>query len=80
MTHLKLEALTYQIKLNLTFEGIMQKRVNNKFDHIVNKGLIMNKFRGGLQAKQMMENAGLPSAVIFRVLTKPQITRSSDWC
>lgn len=57
----------------------MQKRINNIFDHVVNKGLIMNKFRGGLQAKQMMKNAGLPSAVILWVLTKPQITRSSDW-
>ena len=57
----------------------MQKRVNNIFDHIVNKGLIVNKFRGSLQAKQMMESAGLPSAVILRVLTKPQRTRSSDW-
>ena len=57
----------------------MQKRVNNKFDHIVNKELIMNKFRGRLQATQMMENAGLPSNVILRVLTKPQRTRSFDW-
>jgi hypothetical protein len=27
----------------------------------------------------MMENAGLPSSVILRVLAKPQRTRSSDW-
>lgn len=73
------EALIKPIKLNFIIGGIMQKRINNIFDHVVNKGLIMNKFRGGLQAKQMMKNAGLPSAVILRVLTKPQITRSSDW-
>jgi hypothetical protein len=57
----------------------MKKRQNSKFDHIVNKGLVMNKFRGGLQAKQMMEKAGLPSAIIFRVLTNPERTRRSDW-
>jgi len=60
-------------------ESIMQKRVNNIFDRIVNKGLIINKFKGGLLAKQMMQSAGLPSEVILRVLNKPQITRSSDW-
>ena len=58
---------------------MMQKRVNNIFDHIVNKGLFMNKYRGSLQAKQMMEKAGLPNTVILRVLSKPQTTRSSDW-
>jgi len=58
---------------------IIQKRINNKFDHVVNKALIMNKFKGGLLAKQMMQSAGLPSEVILRVLNKPQITRSSDW-
>ncbi len=57
----------------------MQKRVNYFFEIIVNKGLIVNKFRGGSQAKKMMQNAGLPSEVIIRVLTIPQITRSSDW-
>ena len=38
----------------------------------------MNKFRGGLQAKQI-ENAGLPSALLLRVRTKPQKISSSDW-
>jgi hypothetical protein len=57
----------------------MQKRLNIIFDHVVNKGLVVNKFRGGLQAQQMMENAGLPSSVILRVLAKPQKIRSSDW-
>jgi hypothetical protein len=67
------------IEWSFTVECIMQKRINNIFDHVVNKGLIMNKYRGSLQAKQMMENAGLPSDVILRVLTKPQRIRSSDW-
>lgn len=58
---------------------IMQNRTNNKFDQIVNKGLIISKFRGDLQARKMMENSGLPKQVINRVLIKPQIIRSSDW-
>ena len=57
----------------------MQIRENFKFDQVVNKGLIINKFRGVLQAREMMINAGLPSSIILRVLTKPQIIRSSDW-
>lgn len=57
----------------------MKKRLNNIFDHVVNKGLILNKFRGELQAKQMMEKAGLPRSIIIRVLANPERTRSSDW-
>lgn len=57
----------------------MKKRLNNTFDQVVNKGLVLNKFRGSLQAKQMMENAGLPKSVILRVLANPERTRSSDW-
>lgn len=57
----------------------MKKRLNNTFDQVVNKGLVLNKFRGNLQAKQMMENAGLPRSVILRVLANPERTRSSDW-
>ncbi|MBC7755405.1 MAG: phage tail protein [Bdellovibrio sp.] len=56
----------------------MEKRINTIFDRVVNKGLITNKFRGKMQATQMMVSAGLPIAVILRVLTKPQRTRSSD--
>ena len=57
----------------------MQQRTNSKFDHVVNKGLILNKFRGKQQATQMMVGAGLPVAVILRVLSRSQRTRSSDW-
>lgn len=57
----------------------MQKRANDKFDQVVNKGLILNKFRGSIQARKMMISAGLPSSVILRILTTPQKTRISDW-
>jgi hypothetical protein len=57
----------------------MQKRANDKFDQVVNKGLMINKFKGSLQAEKMMTRAGLPSSVILRVLTTPQNTRISDW-
>jgi len=57
----------------------MEKRANDKFDQLVNKGLIMNKFRGSFQASKMMARAGLPTSVILRVLTTPQKTRRSDW-
>lgn len=57
----------------------MEKRANDKFDQVVNKGLIINKFRGSLQASKMMARAGLPISVILRVLTTPQNTRRSDW-
>lgn len=57
----------------------MKKRLNSIFDHAVNKGLVLNRFRGALQAKQMMENAGLPSSIILRILANPERTRSSDW-
>lgn len=57
----------------------MKKRQNSKFNLIVNKGLVLNKFKGGLQAKQMMESAGLPNSIILRVLANPERTRGSDW-
>lgn len=57
----------------------MQERVNTVFDHAVNKGLIVNKFRGNQQATQIMVRAGLPIPVILRVLSKSQRIRSSDW-
>ena len=57
----------------------MEKRANDKFDQVVNKGLMINKFRGSLQAEKMMARAGLPSSVILRVLTSPQKTRRTDW-
>jgi hypothetical protein len=57
----------------------MQKRTNDKFDQVVNKGLMISQFRGSIQASKMMARAGLPSSIILRVLTTPQNTRSTDW-
>jgi hypothetical protein len=57
----------------------MQKRVNDIFNQIVNKGLIISKFRGTDQAMQMMIQAGLPRSLINRVLSTSQKRRSSDW-
>ena len=57
----------------------MQQRVNDIFNHIVNKGLIISKFRGNDQAMRMMIQAGLPRSVIKRVLSTSQNMRSSDW-
>ncbi len=57
----------------------MQTRVNNIFDLIVNKGLIMSKFRGTEDAKQMMIKAGLPSIIIQRVLFDSNKIRRFDW-
>ncbi len=57
----------------------MQQRVNDIFNHIVNKGLIISKFRGNDQAMRMMIQAGLPRSVITRVLSTSQNMRSSDW-
>lgn len=57
----------------------MQPRVNDIFNHIVNKGLIVSKFRGTTQAMHMMIQAGLPRSVINRVLSSSQTMRSSDW-
>ncbi|HSI44082.1 MAG TPA: phage tail protein [Methylotenera sp.] len=57
----------------------MQDRTNNQYDQIINKALILYKFRGDTQARKMMENAGLPNTIISRVLTKPQVIRKSDW-
>ena len=57
----------------------MQMRVNDIFNHIVNKGLIVSKFRGSDQAMHMMIKAGLPRSVINRVLSPSQTMRSSDW-
>ncbi len=62
------------------FKGpTMQKRDNVLFDHIVNKALIMRKFRGDEQAKHMMIKAGLPRSVINRILLENQNVRKTDW-
>lgn len=57
----------------------MQKRVNDIFNQIVNKGLIISKFRGSNQAMRMMVQAGLPRTVVNRVLSTSQNMRSADW-
>lgn len=57
----------------------MQRRINDMFDHIVNKGLIMSQVRGATHAQQMMRKAGLPNSIIQRVLSDPQKIRRFDW-
>ena len=61
----------------------MKKRTNALFAHVVNKGLIMSRFRGQDEAKRMMVRAGLPSSVIARVLMQEnkikKDVRRSDW-
>jgi hypothetical protein len=57
----------------------MQDRSNYIFDKIVNKGIIISKFKGLVQANKMMKSAGLPDYIIERVLFKPESLRSSDW-
>ena len=57
----------------------MQNRSNSIFDHIVNKGIIISKFKGVVQASKMMKTAGVPDYIIERVLFEPQKLRSSDW-
>lgn len=57
----------------------MQKRTNDKFDQVVNKGIIMTRFRGPVESSKMMLLAGLPTSVILRILTTPQKIRISDW-
>ncbi len=59
--------------------NIMKARTNVLFSHIVNKSLIMYKFRGYDKAMHMMVKAGLPRNVINRVLNKSASTRISDW-
>ena len=57
----------------------MQERLNTLFDHAVNKGVIVYKFKGKQEATQIMVRAGLPMNIILRVLSKSQKIRSSDW-
>jgi hypothetical protein len=57
----------------------MQNRSNYIFANIVNKGIIISKFKGLVQANKMMKSAGLPDYIIERVLFMPQNLRSSDW-
>ena len=58
---------------------VMKARTNDLYSHVVNKSLIMYKFRGPEQAMHMMVKAGLPRNVINRVLDKTAEVRISDW-
>ncbi len=58
---------------------MMKARTNELYSHVVNKSLIMIKFRGPEQAMHMMVKAGLPRNVINRVLDKKAEVRISDW-
>ena len=47
---------------------MMQKTANGLYAQVVNKGLIMSKHKGMLEAKRMMMRAGLPVDAINNVL------------
>lgn len=57
----------------------MKTRTNEHYSHIVNRGLIMFKFRGYDESKYMMVKAQLPNDVIDRVLNQPPLVRNSDY-
>ena len=58
----------------------MKPRNNLLFSRIINQSLIVYKFKGYNQAKDMMVEAGLPTNVINRVLNQPPNVRTTDWC
>ncbi len=57
----------------------MQNRSNSIFDQIVNKGIVISRFKGMVPANKMMKIAGIPDHIIERVLFEPQKLRSTDW-
>lgn len=57
----------------------MHHRTNDKFDQIVNKALALSKFKGEFDARKMLENAGIPTEIIMRVLSYPRKIRMTDW-
>lgn len=57
----------------------MQSRENVVFNHLVNKGLIMSKYRSPAEAEQMMIRGGLPTIIIQRILSESQKVRWTDW-
>lgn len=67
------------LKLLKPRRKVMKTRTNELYSHVVNKSLIMVKFRGPEQAMHMMVKAGLPRNVINRVLDKTAEVRISDW-
>ena len=58
----------------------MKPRNNLLFSRIINQSLIVYKFKGYNQAKDMMVEAGLPTNVIDRVLNQSPNVRTTDWC
>lgn len=75
----KIKAMQSILKLFSPRRKVMQARTNQLYSHVVNKSLIMYKFRGHEQAMHMMVKAGLPRNVINRVLDKSAKVRISDW-
>ena len=57
----------------------MKPRNNLLFSYIINKSLIVYKFKGHDKAKHLMVEAGLPNSVIERVLNQSPNVRTSDW-
>lgn len=57
----------------------MHNRTNDKFDQIVNKALALSKFKGEFDARKMLENAGIPTEIIMRILSFPRKVRRTDW-
>lgn len=46
----------------------MKKTTNDLTSHVMDKGLVINKYKGEYQAKRVMMRAGLPVDVIESVL------------
>jgi len=56
----------------------MIERINKTFEMMAKKGVEMSRKKGFKAARKMLEKAGLPLAVIDRVLYEPHNIRSSD--
>ena len=59
---------------------IMEIRTNEHLSHIVNRGLMMYKFRGYEESKHMLLTVQLPFDVVDRVVKKPPIVRATVYC
>lgn len=57
----------------------MHNRTNDNFDQVVNKALALSKFKGEFDARKMLENAGIPTEIIMRILSFPRKVRRTDW-
>jgi hypothetical protein len=47
-----------------------KKTANGLYPHVVDKGLVISKYKGEYQAKRIMMRAGLPIDVINTVLSE----------